>query len=124
MNRIGFRGRLFAILLLFALVPSIVLTAAWAASWLVLPYTSTAAAWDSVAATGARALAVARTQRLSRADSVALDAHEQNLKVSQLRSKQAGYLFGRVAVAGVLAAILAFGVLLLVTSREIGRAHV
>ena len=75
MKQIGFRGRLFLILLFFALVPSLVLTAAWAASWLVLPLTSTAAAWDSAAVSGARALAVARGSKLSPADSADVAKH-------------------------------------------------
>ena len=99
MRRIGFRGRLFLILLLFALVPSIVLTVAWAASWMVLPLTSTAAAWDSAAVTGARALAVVRGRNLSTADSIIVDRHEQQLKQSQVQSKRADYVFQRGAVA-------------------------
>lgn len=120
MRQLGFRGRLFIILLLFALVPSIVLTTAWAASWLVLPYTSSASAWDSVAATGARAITVARSHHLSPRDSVVVSAHEEALKVSQLRSKQAGFLFGRVWVLGALASVLALALLYVVASRVAG----
>lgn len=120
MRRIGFRGRLFLILLLFALVPSIVLTVAWAASWMVLPLTSTAAAWDSAAVTGARALAVVRGRNLSTADSIIVDRHEQQLKQSQVQSKRADYVFQRGAVAGAIFALLAFAVLLLVASRVAG----
>jgi signal transduction histidine kinase len=119
-KRIGFRGRLFLILLFFALVPSVVLTAAWAASWLVLPLTNTAAAWDNAAATGARALAVARASRLSRVDSAAVYEHEQALKVGQLRSKQAGYLMRRGAEVGAALSLLAFAVLVVVASRVAG----
>lgn len=120
MRRIDFRSRLFLILLFFALVPSIVLAAAWAASWLVLPYTSTAAAWDSAAATGARALTVARSHKLSPSDSAAVVDHETALKESQLRSKQAGFLFQRAWVLGALASVLALGLLYLVASRVAG----
>ena len=120
MKRIDFRGRLFLILLLFALVPSIVLTAAWAASWLALPLTSVAPAWDSAAVTGARALAVARSGKLSSEDSAALNEHEEILRNSQLQSKRAGLLFQRGAVAGVVASLIAFGILLVVASRVAG----
>src|SRR5881275_3782331 len=109
MKRIGFRGRLFLILLFFALVPSVVLTAAWAASWLVLPLANTAAAWDNAAATGAQALSVARSGKLSKADSAAVYDHEQALKVGQLRSKQAGYLMRRGAEVGAALSLIAFG---------------
>jgi len=55
-KRVGFRGRLFAILLAFALVPSILIAVAWNATGsFVLPLVSGTAAWDSVAATGERA---------------------------------------------------------------------
>ena len=120
MRRIDFRGRLFVILLLFALVPSIVLTAAWAASFSLLTFANPVAAWDTVAVTGARALSVARERRLTAGDSAVLDQHEQALKSNQLRSKQAGYLFQRGAAAGVISALLAFGVLLVVASRVAG----
>src|SRR5213595_562587 len=101
-------------------MPSIVLTTAWAASWLVLPLTSTSAAWDSVAATGARAVAVARSRRLSPSDSAAVYQHEEALKVSQLRSKQAGFVLPRLAGLGALAALIAFAILLFVASRVAG----
>ena len=56
MKRVGFRGRLFAILLAFALVPSILIAVAWnAAGSFVLPLVSGTAAWDSVAATSGAA---------------------------------------------------------------------
>jgi signal transduction histidine kinase len=119
-KQIGFRGRLFLILLFFALVPSLVLTAAWAASWLVLPLTSTAAAWDSAAVSGARALSVARGRKLSPADSAAVAKHEQALQESQLRSRQAGLLFQRGAVLGVVLSLVAFAILLVVSSRVAG----
>ena len=120
MKRIGYRGRLFMILLLFALVPSIVLTAAWAASWMVLPLTSTAAAWDSAAVTGARALKVIRGRALRPSDSAAVARHELELQESQLRSRQAGLLFKKAAVAGVVISLIAFAVLFVVTSRVAG----
>jgi signal transduction histidine kinase len=119
-KRIGFRGRLFLILLLFALVPSIVLTAAGAVSWLVLPLTSTAAAWDSAAVTGARALSIARAHKLSPADSAAVAKHELTLQESQRRSRQAGLLFRNGAVVGVVISLLAFAILLIVASRVAG----
>ena len=120
MKQIGFRGRLFLILLFFALVPSLVLTAAWAASWLVLPLTSTAAAWDSAAVSGARALEVARGRKLTPADSAIVAKHEQALQESQLRSRQAGLLFQRGAVLGVVLSLVAFAILLVVSSRVAG----
>lgn len=121
MKRISFRGRLFAILLFFALVPTVVLTAAWAAtSWLVLPYANSAVAWDSAATTGAAALSVARARRLSPADSVAVQLHEQELNVSLMRSRQANFVLRRAAIAFGFLSLIAFGVLLFVSSQVAG----
>lgn len=121
MKRIGFRGRLFVILLFFALVPSVVLTFAWAAtSWWVLPLVGTTTAWDSAAATGARALEAARARPLSPAAAEALRDHEQTLNVSLMRSKQAGFIFRRAAVAGAVLSLMALAVLVVVASRVAG----
>lgn len=121
MNRLGFRGRLFLILLLFALVPSLVLSLAWTlTSTLVLPIGGATTAWDSTAATGARALAVARSRPLTRAESAALAAHEETLRENALRANQAGFFFKRAARAVLIAAIVAFAILVVVGSRVAG----
>jgi signal transduction histidine kinase len=120
-KQIGFRGRLLMILLFFALVPSIVLTIAWAAtSWWALPLVGSTTAWENTAATGSRALEVARSQRLTPTDSVALQEHEQHLNVNLMRAKQAGFIYRRAAVLGAVLSLLAFGTLLLVSSRVAG----
>ncbi len=94
MKRVGFRGRLFFILLAFALVPSILISLAWSATGsFVLPLGAATAAWDSVALSGERAIAAARTAHLTEAQSKALDAHEQTLRESVLRSRQANFVF-------------------------------
>lgn len=121
MKQIGFRGRLFLILLFFALVPSIVLSLAWAAtSWWALPLVGSTTAWDSTAASGARALAVARSQRLSTADSLALHEHEQLLNVGLTRSKQASFIYRRAAVLVLVVSLIAFVLVLFVSSRVAG----
>jgi len=121
LSRIGFRGRLFLILLIFALVPSLLLSFSLAAtSWWALPLVGTPTAWDSTAVTGARAIEVARARRISAADSLTLREHEQHLNVNLMRSKQAAFIFQRfAAVIGVLS-LLSFGVLLLGSSRVAG----
>ena len=121
MKRIGFRGRLFLILLFFALVPSIVLTIAWAAtSWLAFPLVGTTTAWENAAETGARAVEVARSRKLSRADSAVVATHEQALNSSLTQSKRAGFVFRRAAIAGAVLSLIAFAVLLVVSSRVAG----
>ena len=121
MRRIGFRGRLFLILFGFALVPSMVLTLAWSgATWWIVPMVSSNAAWDSTAASGARALTAARDGRISSADSVALARHEQVLREGQLRSRQSGFFLRRVAVAFGVSALFAFLGLVVLASRVAG----
>lgn len=121
MRRIGFRGRLFLILFAFALVPSMVLTLAWSgATWWIVPLVSSNAAWDSTAASGARALSIARKDRVTRADSAALARHEQLLREGQLRSRQSGFFMRRVALAFGISALFAFLGLTVIASRVAG----
>ncbi len=121
MKQLGFRGRLFLILLLFAFIPSVVLSLAWGVtSSLVLPIGGATAAWDSTAATGARALAVARSQPLSRAEAAALRAHEEALQENVLMARRAGFFFQRAATAVGLSALVAFALLLVIGSRIAG----
>jgi signal transduction histidine kinase len=121
LSRLGFRGRLFLILLSFALIPSVLLSFSLAAtSWWALPLVGTSTAWDSTAATGARALSVARGQSLSRSDSATLREHEQHLNVNLMRSKQASFIFQRGAVVIGVLSLLSFGVVLVVSSRVAG----
>ena len=120
-NRLDFRGRLFLILLLFALIPSVVLSLAWAVtSSLVLPIGGATTAWDSTAATGARALEVARSQPLTRPESTAVAEHEETLRENVRRANQAGFFFRRAARAVIVAALIAFAVLVVVGLRVAG----
>jgi two-component system, NtrC family, nitrogen regulation sensor histidine kinase NtrY len=97
-KRVGFRGRLFIILLAFALVPSILISLAWSATGsFVLPLGAGTAAWDSVDASGERAIAAARGAPLTEAQRRALDVHEQTLRESVVRSRQARFLFHEAA---------------------------
>lgn len=121
MNRLDFRGRLFVLLLLFAVIPSVVLSLAWGVtSSLVLPFGGATTAWDSTAATGARALEVARSRPLTAAETMALAAHEEALRENVLRANQAGFFFKRAATAVIVAALLAFAVLVVVGLRVAG----
>ncbi len=121
MKRIDFRSRLFLILLLFALVPSIVLSLAWAAtSSLMLRFSGATAAWDSTASTGSRALAVARGRRLSPADSIAVLEHEQALRENVVLARRAEFFIRRAAGVVAVSALLSFAVLLIVGSRVAG----
>jgi signal transduction histidine kinase len=120
-KQVGFRGRLFAILLFFALIPSILLSLAWGAtSWYTLPLVGASTAWDSVAASGRRVAIVARQAPLSPGQRGVLAHHDTLLAENLVRSKQARFIFRRApAVVGVaLFLLLAF--LALIASRVAG----
>ena len=121
MKPIGFRGRLFLILLFFALLPSLVMTVAWAATnWWALPLVGSTAAWEAAAVTGERALRGAKSRRLSQADSAAIAAHEQVLSSSLEQARRARFVFQRAPAPAAIALVVAFAVLLVVTSRVAG----
>ncbi len=106
---LGFRARLFVILALFALVPSIVLTVAWGgATSRVLPRMSGAAAWDSVAASGTRAIQLTRSAPGSAEAKAALARHEQELTSSVTQARRFAYLARQTGPA-----LLALGLILL-----------
>ena len=121
MKRPGFRTRLFLILLLFAVVPSAVLTVVWAASLsATLPMVSGSAAWDSVAATGERAIVAARRARLTPAQQAALDAHEQELRASLEQARRLRYLSARAVRPVAVVAFIGLLLLAVVASRVAG----
>ena len=110
MKRIGFRARLFLILLVFAVVPSVFLTLIWAgatSTW--LPALSASTAWDSVAASGARAIEAARAYPLSAQDSALIEAHERELANSLTQARRLQYLSGEATrvVVPLLVVLLA-----------------
>jgi len=120
-TRPGFRTRLFVILLLFALVPSALLTLAWGGSVSkALPLVSGSAAWDSVAASGERAIAAARQAPLTAEQRAALDAHEQELRASLEQARRFRYLAPRVIRPVTLFALVGLVLLAVVASRVAG----
>jgi two-component system nitrogen regulation sensor histidine kinase NtrY len=107
----GFRGRLFLILLAFAIVPTILISLAWSTTGsIVLPFFGATAAWDSVAATGERALEVARAKPLTPPERQLIDAHEANLREDVTMSRRADFvtreLARRLALGTLIAAVL------------------
>ena len=130
MKRIGFRARLFLILLVFAVVPSVFLTLVWAGAtsrW--LPALSASTAWDNVAASGARAIEAARRHALSPADSAAIEAHERELANSLTQARRLQYFLSEATrvVVPLLVVLLALFFALVASylaghlSRQLGR---
>ncbi|MFL5616223.1 MAG: sensor histidine kinase [Gemmatimonadaceae bacterium] len=121
MKRVGFRGRLFTILLSFALIPSIVLTLSGGiTSWWALKLVGAQSAWDSVAASGARALGAARAAPLTVDQRQALTQFDSVLGANTLQARRVSYIYQRSAALALGAAILSFIVLALLASRIAG----
>lgn len=120
-KRVGFRGRLFLILVAFALVPSILITLAWnSTTSYVLPLASATAAWDSAATTGERAIEVARARPLSPPQRQLVDAHEAYLRESVKLSRQTDFVFRRLAKQLELGALFAVLLVAFIGSRVAG----
>jgi nitrogen fixation/metabolism regulation signal transduction histidine kinase len=117
-QRLGFGRRLFFILFLFALVPAVVLTVAWGGLLGVgLPLVSGSTAWDSVAASGARAVDAVRSQPLDSSALAALREHEEELTLSVTQARRFQFLASRAAFLTLVLAILGLGVITLVATR-------
>ena len=114
MNQLRFRTRLVLILSLFAIVPALVLTLLWSGTVsTALPFVTERPAWDSVAASGEKAIAAARQAPLTPSQRRAIDAHERELRVSVEQARRYTFLAGRtarvIAVGGVLALLILTG---------------
>ena len=121
MSPVGFRTRLFLILTLFATLPSIVLTLVWAGTFArALPLVSGSSAWERAAATGARAITAAQQAPLSPSDRAALRAHEIELQESLTQARRFGFVAQRAVPIIVAIAIVALGLLFVVSSRVAG----
>ncbi len=121
MSPVGFRTRLFLILTLFATLPSLLLTLVWAGTFATaLPLVSGSSAWERAAATGGRAIAAAQQAPLSPSDRAALRAHEIELQESLTQARRFGFIAQRAVPIIAVVAVLALGVLVVVSSRVAG----
>src|SRR6266566_2667700 len=114
MNQLRFRTRLVLILSLFAIVPALLLTLLWSGTVsTVLPFVTGRSAWDSVAASGEKAIAAARQAPLTASQKRAIDAHERELRTSVEQARRYSFLAERtvrvIAIAGVLALLILTG---------------
>ena len=114
MNQLRFRTRLVLILSLFAIVPALVLTLLWSGTVsTALPFVTGRSAWDSVAASGEKAIAAARQAPLTASQRRAIDAHERELRTSVEQARRYTFLAARtvrvIAIAGVLALLVLTG---------------
>ncbi|HEY6089700.1 MAG TPA: ATP-binding protein [Gemmatimonadaceae bacterium] len=115
MNQLRFRTRLVLILSLFAIVPALLLTLLWSGTVsTALPFVTGRSAWDSVAASGEKAIAAARQAPLTPSQRRAIDAHERELRTSVEQARRYSFLAGRtvrvIAIAGILALLVLTGI--------------
>src|SRR5256885_14660535 len=88
-KQVGFRARLFLILLGFALIPTIVLAAAWEVTVVrALPLLGTTPAMERIAETGARAVAATESARLTAEQRSLLEEHQRALNEGLLHGRQ------------------------------------
>lgn len=121
MKRVGFRGRLFFILLGFALVPSILTSLAWSTTGsVVLPLVGATVAWDSAAASGERVAGAMRDANLTPGQRRALDVHEETLRQSVVLSRQTEFVFRKAAQKLALATVFVVLVIGVFASRVAG----
>ena len=119
--RFGFRTRLFVILSLFALLPALILTLAWGATFSsIVPLVTEGAAWDSVATSGQRVLTEMRKHPLTPAQELVLDEHEQELNISLTQARRFRYLALRAPPVVLLLAFIGLGLVALIASRVAG----
>src|SRR5258705_7458301 len=114
MNQLRFRTRLVLILSLFAIVPALLLTLLWSGTVsTALPFVTGRSAWDSVAASGEKAIAAARQAPLTPSQRRAIDAHERELRTSVEQARRYSFLAARtvrvIALAGVVALLVPAG---------------
>lgn len=119
--RLRYRSRLFAVLLLFALVPTIAVTLVWAgtASRAIAIVTG-GSAWERIGVTGEAAISAARSARLTPAERQAIDAHESELRRSIELSTRLNFVAGRTMRVILLGALLIVILVALGASRVAG----
>jgi signal transduction histidine kinase len=115
MKQLRYRTRLIVILSLFAIVPAALLTAIWSGTLAgAITLVSGRAAWESVAASGQRAIAAVRTAPLAPAQRQTVDEHERELRTSLEQARRYSFIASRsvrvIVVLGVFALLL-FGFL-------------
>jgi signal transduction histidine kinase len=106
MKQLRYRTRLILILSLFAIVPAALLTIIWSGTVSsAVSLVSARGAWESVAASGQRAITAMRSAPLSREQRALIDAHERELNTSLEQARRYSFIAGRsgrvVIVAGI-----------------------
>ncbi len=116
-----FRLRLFAMLLLFALVPTIAVTLVWAGTASrALSMMTAGSAWERIARSGEAAIRAAREVPLSPEQARTVDAHETELKQSVELATRFSFVAGRTMRLILLGALLVVILVAVGASRVAG----
>lgn len=118
-SKAPFRLRLFAILLLFAVVPTITVTALWTGTASrALSLMSAGTAWERIARSGEAAFAAVRAAPLTPQQLATLQTHEAELRQSVELAKRFDFVASRTI------RLIAIGAFLLVVAVTIGASRV
>ncbi len=116
-----FRSRLFAMLLLFAVIPTVGVTLLWTgAASRALSLMSAGSAWERVARSGDAALTAARSTALTATQRRALDAHEAELRQSVELAKRFDFVADRTIRLIIIGALVLVGLVAIGASRVAG----
>jgi signal transduction histidine kinase len=120
-GRVAFRTRIFRVLLLFALVPTIAVTLLWAGvADRTLAQLSTGRAWERIARTGDDAMSALREAPLTPRQRQALEAHEAELRQSVQLAKRLDFVAPRAMRLVLVGAALVVLVVAVGASRAAG----
>ncbi|WP_298267226.1 ATP-binding protein [Gemmatimonas sp.] len=120
-SRAPFRTRLFAMLLLFALVPTVTVTLAWAGvATRTLSLFSARSAWERIAKSGDDSYRIVTAAPLSAEQRAALDAHQAELRESAQLARRFDFVTGRSIRLVILGAVLAIALVAVGASRVAG----
>jgi signal transduction histidine kinase len=120
-SRAPFRTRLFAMLLLFALVPTVTVTLAWAGvATRTLSLFSARSAWERIAKSGDESYRIVTTAPLTAEQRAALDAHQAELRESVQLARRFDFVTGRSIRLVILGAVVAIVLVAVGASRVAG----
>jgi len=120
-SRAPFRTRLFAMLLLFALVPTVTVTLVWAgAATRTLSLFSARSAWERIAQSGDDTYRIVSSAPLTADQRAALDRHQAELQQSAQLARRFDFVTGRSIRLVLVGAVLVVALVAVGASRVAG----
>lgn len=120
-SRAPFRTRLFAMLLLFALVPTVTVTLVWTgAATRALSLFSARSAWERIAQSGDETYRIVSAAPLSAEQRAALNRHQAELQQSAQLARRFDFVTGRSVRLVLVAAVVVVALVAVGASRVAG----